>query len=478
MGLFSNHIIFLQNTFTPSDHLKPYSDINTIHQIENGKNSTNQENIMKTIAIKTTFIFILSCVMMGSVQAQLLNRITDRVQQTAENKVLNKAETETEQAMDKAEESVKGGKDKKKSAKDKSTQDATESSKNSTSGSASLISYSNYDFVPGDKIIYHYDMAGERDSEIPGRMLIDEGNAEIQTYRGEKVLFVPANSQVYFSPQMKEKAYLPEQFTLEFDVLSNGGISTTLDVSEITLYFREKDESSGAYGGATAPIRISLSGLSGDASGTHYEFGVFKNDDWSGGGSKNFPTEAVNSTQNNWRRVAVYVNKNIGKLYIDQHRIGISNQIESGKPAFLDIEVNTPENPVMFKNFRIAAGGADAYNKVVTDGKFIAYGIQFDVNKATLKPESMGTINEFVKMMKENADLKFEIGGHTDSDGTTELNNKLSQERADAVKTQMTNMGIEASRLTTKGFGPQNPIAKNDTAENKARNRRVEFLKI
>ena len=433
---------------------------------------------MKTGTFKTLIIFILLFVVASSVQAQLLNRIADRVQQTAENNVVNKAEIATDKAIDQTEENVKGGKDKKKNAKDKSTQDVTESSKNSISGSASLISYSNYDFVPGDKIIYQYDMAGERDFEIPGRMLIDEGNAEIQTYKGEKVLFVPGNSQVYFSPQMKEKAYLPEQFTLEFDVLSNGGISTTLNVSEITLYFRGKDESSGAYGGATAPIRISLSGPSGDASGAHYEFGIFKNEDWSGGGSKNFPAEAVNSTQNNWRRVAVYVNKNIGKLYVDQHRIGISNQIESGKPAFLDIEVNTPENPVMFKNFRIAAGGADAYNKVVTDGKFIAYGIQFDVNKANLKPESMGTINEFVKMMKENADLKFEIGGHTDSDGTTELNNKLSQERADAVKTQMTTMGIEASRLTTKGFGPQNPIAKNDTAENKARNRRVEFLKV
>lgn len=433
---------------------------------------------MKTLAFKTTIMFILSFGIVEGAQAQILNRLKDRVQETAENKVLNKAEMATDQAMDKTEESAKRGKDKKKSTNNKNTREVIETSDNSKLGSPTLLSYSNYDFVPGDKIIYHYDMAGERDSEIPGRMLIDEGNAEIQTYKGEKVLFVPGNTRVYFNPQIKENAYLPEQFTVEFDVLSNGGLGTTLDVSEITLYFRGKDATAGAYGGATAPIRISLSGLSGDASGAHYQFGVFKNEDWSGGGSKNFPAEAINSTQNNWRRVAVYVNKNIGKLYVDQHRIGISNQIESEKLAFLDIEVNTPENPVIFKNFRIAAGGDDAYKQVVADGKFIAYGIQFDINQATLKPESMGTINEFVKMMKENADLKFEIGGHTDSDGPTELNNKLSQERAEAVKTQMTTMGIEASRLTAKGFGSQNPVAKNDTAENKARNRRVEFLKI
>lgn len=430
---------------------------------------------MNTIAFKIATIFVLLFGMMDISHAQILKKITDRVQETAENNVLHKAETATEEVMDKPGKSVKSGKTDKKNNKNNDA--PTPVSNNSKSEYASLLSYSNYDFVPGDKLIYHYDMAGERDSEIPGRMLIDEGNLEIQTYKGEKVLFVPADTRVYFNPQMKEKAYLPEQFTLEFDVLSNGGVGSS-NASEITLYFRGKDETVGAYGSATAAIRINLSGVSGDASGSHYEFGIFKNDDWFGGGSKNFATEAINPSPNNWRRVAVYVNKNIGKLYIDQHRIGMSNQIVPGEPAFLDIEVNSAEHPVMFKNFRIAAGGADAYNKVVTDGKFIAYGIQFDVNKAVLKPESMGTINEFVKMMKENPDLKFEIGGHTDSDGSAELNNKLSQERADAVKTQMASMGIESSRLTTKGFGSQNPIAENNTAENKARNRRVEFLKL
>ncbi len=419
-------------------------------------------------------------------QGQILNRVKERVAQKIDDKVVDKAEEATDKAFDKTEEAAKKGKtqqdteeeaDKMNLAPEKGEADTEETivEPQKTNIPNTLQSFKNYDFVAGDKIIYFYDMAGEADAEIPGRMLIDEGNAEIQTYNGEKVLFIPGDSRVYINPLMEEKAYLPEQFTLELDVLSNGGISTSTDASEITLYFRGKDETVGVYGGATAPIRISLSGLSGDA---HYEFGVFKNDDWSGGGSKRFAPEAVNTTQNNWRRVAVYVNKNIGKLYVDQHRIGISNQIEPGAPAQLDIEVNSPEHPVMFKNFRIAAGGSDSYNKVITEGKFIAYGIQFDVNKATLKPESMGTINEFVKMMKENQDLKFEVGGHTDSDGTAQRNDALSQERADAVKAVMVNSGIHADRLTTKGYGSSQPIAENNNPENKARNRRVEFRKL
>lgn len=113
-----------------------------------------------------------------------------------------------------------------------------------------------------------------------------------------------------------------------------------------------------------------------------------------------------------------------------------------------------------------------------TEGKIITYGIQFDVNKSTLKPESMGAINEIVKLMKQNEDLRFEIGGHTDNTGTTDRNNILSQERADAVKNQMIKMGIDEGRLTTKGYGSSKPVAKNDNAENKARNRRVEFIKL
>lgn len=452
-------------------------------------NSFNLQD-MKPIFLKSILaVALLVAIAKAPTQGQILNRVKERVTQKIDDKVVDKAEEATDRAFDKTEEAVKKGKkqqnaeekaDKVNLAHEKGEADTEETIVESQKPDIpnTLQSFKNYDFVAGDKIIYFYDMAGEADAEIPGRMLIDGGNAEIQTYNGEKVLFIPGDSRVYINPLMEEKAYLPEQFTLEFDVLSNGGVGSSTDASEITLYFRGKDETVGAYGYATAPIKISLSGLSGDASNSHYEFGVFKNDDWFGGGSKRFASEAVNSAQNNWRRVAVYVNKNIGKLYVDQHRIGISNQIEPGAPAQLDIEVYSPEHPVMFKNFRIAAGGSDSYNKVITEGKFIAYGIQFDVNKATLKPESMGTINEFVKMMKENQDLKFEVGGHTDSDGTAQRNDALSQERADAVKAVMVNSGIHADRLTTKGYGSSQPIVENNNPENKARNRRVEFRKL
>lgn len=257
-------------------------------------------------------------------------------------------------------------------------------------------------------------------------------------------------------------------------MLSNGGIGTSTDVSEIWAYFRGSEHAGSGY--ATAPILVRLDAISGD--NPHYGFEVYKgNGATVGTHYQAFPASAASPARDNWRHVAIYVNKNIGKLYIDQHRLAVLNQVESGRANLVEIEVRNSEHPVLFKNFRLAAGGADSYNKVVTEGKFIAYGIQFDVNQAVLKPESMGTINEFVKMMKENSGLRFEIGGHTDSDGTAERNNVLSQERADEVKLRMVSMGIDENRLTTKGYGPSKPLADNNSAENKAKNRRVEFVK-
>lgn len=424
-------------------------------------------NFINTIAMLFLFTFA------GQVaEAQILKKIKEKVSNTAEDKVLNKTGEVTDKGMDKSAENVT----KKKKEKQDEVNGPSLTGNTEQESKGSLISYANYDFVPGDKIIYHYDMSGEKDAEIPGRIMIDGGNVEIQTYKGEKVLFIPAGERVYLSPMMKEKSYLPRQFTVEFDMLSNGFSNT--DASEITLYFREKDDVVGTYGSATAPIKISLSAISGKDQNPQYGFMVYKNDgDEVGGGHRNFPSQAVDAKQDNWRRAAIYVNENIGKLFMDQHRIGMINQIQPERAAKLDIEVNSQEHPVMFRNFRIAAGGADSYNKIITEGKFIAYGIRFDVNKSVLKPESMGTINEFVKMMKENPSLNFEIGGHTDSDGTSERNLTLSQERADMVKKQMTSMGIDAGRLTTRGYGSSQSIADNSSAENKAKNRRVEFVK-
>jgi outer membrane protein OmpA-like peptidoglycan-associated protein len=130
-------------------------------------------------------------------------------------------------------------------------------------------------------------------------------------------------------------------------------------------------------------------------------------------------------------------------------------------------------------NIKVAEGGGmNMIGKKFTDAKIVTHGINFDVDKSTIRPESMGTLNMIVQIMKDNPDIKFDVEGFTDNSGDPAHNLTLSQNRADAVKAQLISMGISSSRLTCKGFGETKPITDNNSPEGKANNRRVEFVKI
>lgn len=99
----------------------------------------------------------------------------------------------------------------------------------------------------------------------------------------------------------------------------------------------------------------------------------------------------------------------------------------------------------------------------------------FDFGNATLKPESSEELDRVVKLLTENPTMKIDIAGHTDNVGSDEDNRKLSDDRAKAVYDYLVAKGIDASRLSWKGFGESEPVETNDTEEGRARNRRVEF---
>jgi OOP family OmpA-OmpF porin len=107
----------------------------------------------------------------------------------------------------------------------------------------------------------------------------------------------------------------------------------------------------------------------------------------------------------------------------------------------------------------------------------IALAITFDTGKATIKGESMPIIDQMVDLMETNADLIVEIQGHTDNVGKPEANQKLSEDRANAVKNALVERGIAADRMSAVGFGDTKPVADNKTEEGRAQNRRVELVK-
>lgn len=122
-----------------------------------------------------------------------------------------------------------------------------------------------------------------------------------------------------------------------------------------------------------------------------------------------------------------------------------------------------------------AAGMLKAIN---ANGKIALYGIYFDFDKSTIKPESDPTLKEIANLLKENPSLNLYIVGHTDMKGTYDYNLRLSRERADAVANGLIeNYGIASARLTAAGVGPVVPVASNDHEDGRKQNRRVELVK-
>jgi outer membrane protein OmpA-like peptidoglycan-associated protein len=103
--------------------------------------------------------------------------------------------------------------------------------------------------------------------------------------------------------------------------------------------------------------------------------------------------------------------------------------------------------------------------------------INFDTDKSTLRPDGEKVVNEILTMLKESADLKVAIEGHTDNVGTADRNKKLSEERANVILKELTNGGIASGRLTAAGYGAERPLVANDNEANMAKNRRVELVK-
>jgi outer membrane protein OmpA-like peptidoglycan-associated protein len=128
---------------------------------------------------------------------------------------------------------------------------------------------------------------------------------------------------------------------------------------------------------------------------------------------------------------------------------------------------------------KLAVGEPDTRNKLINEGKFSTTGILFDVNSASIKPESYGSLKDVADVLKDNANIHVKIIGHTDNDGDAAMNMALSKKRAESVKSALvSDFSIDASRLETDGKGASEPVAPNTTPQGKAQNRRVEFVKL
>lgn len=411
--------------------------------------------------MKKLIIVLLCLIAAGQLHAQVVNP-EDAAKNGATDHANNNISNGVDKGLNKTEGAIKGLFKKKKKPADNTAAQTTAPAQNagqpaaqSAGGPGTMKDYKNYDFVPGDKIIFESQLADERTGEIPSQFVIQNGQMDLQQEDGENVIHVPTGPGATMTPRMKNLKYMPDQFTVEFDVKNE-----RFGIGHVMVDFGQRVYYSGGEG--------IMPGIT---------FGEANSVTWTLG-DVNFP-EALDLNGDHpmqWHHVAVAINKNVGKVYIDQYRVANVNNL-AGKANNVTIDVQGYENSYV-KNVRIAAGGIDIYKEATTDSKIITHGILFDVDRSTIKPESMGTINTIYDVLKKNPSLKYEIDGHTDNTGNAPHNLTLSQQRADAVKAQFVSMGVDASRLSTKGFGDTKPLGPNDTPEGKANNRRVEFVKM
>ena len=343
----------------------------------------------------------------------------------------------------------------------------TASSTSVSSQSPTLQAYDNYDFVPGEKIILAEDFNDDMKGEFPAHWHLCYGQGVVTDFDGKKVFALTegehGDNAVVMEPRMKKKSgYMPANFTVELDIYVPRSAVADDDFRShwVGLNFYGTDELIDSYD---------------DLDLTPQQLGFYtaRISD----GSKQLPDAVSNDNYTNkWHHIAIaYKNKQM-KIYLDQNRLYVVPEVKDDGINKFAVRLS---GKCVVTNIRVAEGGGMILlGQKFTDAKIVTHGINFDVDKATIKPESMGTLNMIVQIMKDNPDLKFDVEGYTDNSGNPAHNLALSDARSSAVKSQLVSMGISPSRLTSKGFGNANPISDNNTPEGRANNRRVEFVKI
>ncbi len=325
---------------------------------------------------------------------------------------------------------------------------------------ASAKVWENYDFVPGNKVMFYTDFSEDRVGNFARGLKYLAGPMEIVERDDVKMLRATGTGELLIPLGKK----LPQKFTLEIDILT----------------------------AASAPLgdRVRVEGGKthdqGDEKSVEISWGPQHNTLHGGGQERSrsqlhLTDDEAAKYVDRPAHLRILMDSGYFKMYANEKRLYNIPELLFRRDSVIRLAlVGGADNEALFiTSIRVAESETDVlYDALLKKGRWATQGILFATGKADLQPESRPVLKEIASTLKKYGDLKILIEGHTDNVGAAASNLSLSDARAAAVKaTLVSDFGVDAARITTKGFGDTKPSAPNTTAVGRAQNRRVEIVK-
>ena len=429
--------------------------------------------LKKIIALLLIATPLMTTAQLGGLLGKVKNKVNQKVNQRVDDKI--------DKSIDKTLDDVEG----------KTTGSGPSAgSDNDIAGGArkkeeGVKSYSKYDFVPGEKILYAEDFSQEAIAELPTGWNTS-GSGEVVTIENFSGKWLRLhNPFVYLTSNSKE---LSENYTAEFDIIlqlknngwmyptfSCGFFATNGEPGNDNVFLKDYDK----YGAVVATIYPEENNNSRALVQSFTDAKTYFKSE-----AKNYGV--LDKYYGKPVHVAIQVQRQRFRMWINETKVfdvpkGVDTTYKMNQLFFKVGQTNYKEEQygIYIANIKAATGLPDTRHKLIEEGKFSTTGILFDLNSATIKPESYGVVKEIAGVLKENPSIKIKVIGHTSSDGDDKANLELSEKRAAAVKDLLVNeFNIDATEIETAGKGESQPVADNKTKEGKVQNRRVEFIKL
>jgi len=318
--------------------------------------------------------------------------------------------------------------------------------------------WENYDFVPGNKVIFYTDFSEDKVGNFARGLKYKSGPVEVVERNGIKVLRSTGRGEFLVPVGRK----LPQRFTLEIDVLASDPTRHNVIAFEGGPQLDRGDKSVEVSWEITG---ASMFGAGRDATNSPVTT----------------PKEMQSVITGNIAHIRVLMDSAYFKMYTNERRFYNIPELKFVRDSVIRVMLSaTEELPAFITGIRVAESQTDVlYDALAAKGRWATQGILFATGKADVQPESRPVLKEIASTLKQHAGLKILIEGHTDNVGAAASNLALSDARAAAVKAALVaEHGSDAARITTKGLGDTKPAVPNTNAAGRAQNRRVEVVKL